>query len=375
MLKKLSILLAIVIMVAIGYSYKPETISVTVITADSGLVEQVINNSRAGSVKACKRSKLSMSMGGRVKELLVEQGDKVKQGQTLLTLWNDDQLAVLKQNQALLEAAELGQQEICLQSNYAANEAKRQTELDKQHLASQHNVEQALTTKESAAKACSQAKVMVKQASATVDMQLAIIEQTKLVAPFDGIVAEINGEVGEYVTPSPPGVPTPPAVDLINTDCLYVTVPIDEIDASQLQLDQKARVSLDAFNQQEFEATLVRISPYVKELERQARTVDVDLKFDHVPDNVQLLIGYSADASIIVKQHNSVLRIPTQYLAADNQISIVNPHGEVEIRQLDIGLQNWTWTEVTGGLNKGDLIITSSHTPKLQPGDQVVIVK
>lgn len=372
MIRKTLIIALVAIVAYVVYSAIPEPTVVNTTTVDRGSVQQVINNSRAGSVKACHRSKLSMSIGGRVDKLLVKQGDEVSKGQVLLTLWNDDQQAVLKQNQALLEAAELRQQEVCLQSDYAANEARRQTELDKQKLTTQHSVEQAITNKESSAMACSQAKVMVKQANAAVDMQRAILQQTQLVAPFDGIVAEINGEIGEYVTPSPPGVPTPPAVDLINTECLYVTIPIDEIDAANLKLGQQANVSLDAISNQTFEASLVRISPYVQEMERQARTVDVDLQFNRVPDDIQLLIGFSADASIIQSEKKDVIRIPTQYLNDKNRLFIVQQDNTLSLRAIETGLQNWTWTEITSGLSIGDKVVVGADYNALQAGDSVV---
>ena len=65
-------------------------------------------------------------------------------------------------------------------------------------------------------------------------------------APFDGIVAEFNGKGGEYLTPSPPGIQTLPAVDLIDDSCIYVNAPIDEVDAVRLKLGMSARITLDA---------------------------------------------------------------------------------------------------------------------------------
>ena len=75
----------------------------------------------------------------------------------------------------------------------------------------------------------------------------AALDKTRLTAPFGGTVAEINGELGEFVTPSPIGVPTPPAVDLIDTTSLYVSAPIDEVDAPDIRADMAAHISLDAF--------------------------------------------------------------------------------------------------------------------------------
>ena len=96
--------------------------------------------------------------------------------------------------------------------------------------------------------ACQAARDEAKVAQANLDINNVLLEETFLRAPFAGIVAEINGEIGEYVTPSPPGVATPPAVDLIDYSCLYVTAPIDEVDAGELHPGLPARVSLDALD-------------------------------------------------------------------------------------------------------------------------------
>ena len=367
MIKKLLVIGVSVTAVLYYLNMDTEDIIVEASLAHLGQVEQTINNSRAGSIKACQRSKLSMPIGGRVAELHVKQGDQVVAGQTLLKLWNDDQKALLKQRQAQLEATKLKQQEICFQYDYATSEANRQTALDKQKLTTQHNVDQALTQQKSTEASCEVAKVQVKQAEASVDMQQAILQQTVLTAPFAGVIAEINGEVGEFVTPSPPGVPTPPAVDLINTDCFYVTTPIDEIDASQLTLGQKAKVSLDAFVGRTFDARLIRIAPYVQELERQARTVDIDLELVQKPTDTHLLIGYSADAKIILSEKQQSLRIPTQAIMEDNMVFVVNQHNVIEQREIGVGIQNWTWTEITSGLSEGERVVTTLDLDTIEP--------
>ena len=66
------------------------------------------------------------------------------------------------------------------------------------------------------------------------------------------MIAKVNGELGEFVTPSPVGIPTPPTVDLIDGSCLYISAPIDEVDAPRVQAGLKARISLDAFPNQTF---------------------------------------------------------------------------------------------------------------------------
>ena len=71
-------------------------------------------------------------------------------------------------------------------------------------------------------------------------------------APFDGVVADISGELGEYATPSPPGILTLPAIDLIDDSCMFVSAPIDEVDAASIKVGQQGRITLDAIKGKTF---------------------------------------------------------------------------------------------------------------------------
>ena len=125
-------------------------------------------------------------------------------------------------------------------------------------------------------------------------------QRTVLVAPFDGTVAKIVGEVGEYSTPSPPGVAMPPAIDLIDESCLYVKAPMDEVDAPKIAVGQPVRITLDALPGRSFAGKVRRIAPYVTAVEKQARTVEIEVDFDDPQSAGRLLVGYSADVEVIL---------------------------------------------------------------------------
>ena len=69
---------------------RPEPISVTVTTVERGDVESTVANTRAGTVKACRRAGLSPAIGGQITQLPVKEGDRVAAGELLLSLWHDD---------------------------------------------------------------------------------------------------------------------------------------------------------------------------------------------------------------------------------------------------------------------------------------------
>jgi HlyD family secretion protein len=190
-------------------------------------------------------------------------------------------------------------------------------------------------------------------------------------APFGGIVADISGELGEYATPSPPGIPTLPAIDLIDDSCMFVSAPIDEVDASVVKVGQNSRITLDAIKGKQFPGKVKRIAPYVIDLEKQARTVEVEVAFSELPKEENLLVGYSADIEIVHKVRENVLRIPTQHLMEGKRVLLYKADGVLEERTVTTGLANWQYTEIVSGLQEGDQIVATLDRAGVKSGARV----
>lgn len=351
---------AILVTVFAWRQFNETTPQVWVAPVVKGTVEATVSNTRAGTIKACRRSKLSMATGGVVDQLLVKEGDEVTEGQLLLELWNADLRANVAQAKKTYSARQHQHQQACLLAEFNLREAERLKKLVTRQLTSEGAVDNAVTAAKTQQLACEVSRDQKGVAKAHLTLQQALLERTQLRAPFDGVIAQINGEVGEYVTPSPSGVATPPAVDLIDYSCLYVTAPIDEIDASQVRVGLPVLVTLDAFRGRELAGEVVRIAPYVTDIEKQARTVEVEVRLTDSPEDISLLVGYSADITVILERKDSVLRIPTEALLPGNQVWVMDKNSyRLALRTLDIGIGNWTHTEVVEGLGEDELVVRS----------------
>jgi HlyD family secretion protein len=336
--------------------------------AQTGRVETTVANTRAGSVSACLRAKLATPLGGRIQKLAVRKGDRVKQGQLLLELWNDDLLARERVSREQLDSASARVREACLLAENAVREAARTRQLRDKGFVSEDRVDRAESEAKARQAGCDSARAQAKEAEARIAASRADTARTVMRAPFAGIVAEVNGEVGEYLTPSPPGIPTLPAVDLIDDSCLYVTAPIDEVDAAQLRLGMSGRVTLDAYRGSHFPGKVRRIAPYVLALEKQARTVEVEVAFDSPGEVRHLLVGYSADIEVVVAARDAVLRIPTAALMPGNRVMVLSPEGLLQERRIEAGLANWEFTEIKSGLRQGERVVASLERAGVKAG-------
>lgn len=375
-LARLSIVLLVVAVLgaALWWFTRPKPIAVTVREADRGRVEASIANTRAGSVEACQRTKLSTIIGGRIEYLGVKEGDRVKKGQVLLKLWNDDQKAQQTLAAAQVELARRRVAEACTVAANAVREAERIAGLRKQNFVSVSKEDQARTDAEARSAACETAKADVRQAEARLAATHVEERRIVLVAPFDGTVAKIVGELGEYSTPSPPGVPTPPAIDLIDESCLYIKAPMDEVDAPRIAAGLPVRVRLDAFPKRNFEGRVRRVAPYVTAVEKQARTVDVEVDFAKPDEANGLLVGYSADVEIVLATKDDILRVPTAAIQEGGKVLVLNADGgRLEERPIKTGIANWEYTEVLEGLQAGDKIVTSLEREGVKAGARAAI--
>lgn len=361
-------------LVLFRYLTREQPIMVTVQTVDRGLVEATVSNTRAGTVTARNRANLTPAIGGQIATLNVRKSDQVKAGQVLLTLWNKDLEAEKRLAESEVAASEAMVREACLTAELAERQAQRQQELIKTKATSTSNLDEALSAARAKRAGCVAATARRSVSIARLEATKATLERTVLTAPFDGIVAEVNGEVGEYLTPSPPGIATLPAVDLINMETLYVAAPIDEIDAAQIRPGMAVRISLDAYPKQSFPGRVHSISPYVLEVAKQARTVEIEADFErqHLPPN--LLAGYSADVEIILNSRTEAVRIPSEALMADGSVYLIDKDSKrVKKETITAGLANWKFTEITSGLQAGQQVVTSIDRKGLKDGALVAI--
>ncbi len=364
----LALLVLGLIVLALWWTGRPQPVAVLVKAVDRGKVETSLSNTRAGTVEACQRTRLSTIIGGRIERLTVREGDRVKKGQLLLKLWDDDRQAQSRLALTQIDSARRHAAQACTVAANAEREARRQAELRQQGFVSSSREEAARTEAESQRAGCDAAQAEIRQAEARLAVTQVEQGRTVLYAPFDGTVAKIVGEVGEYSTPSPPGVPTPPAIDLIDASCLYVKAPMDEVDAPRIRPGQTARVTLDAYPKTAFPAKVRRVAPYVTTVEKQARTVEVEADFERPEGVGQLLVGFSADLEIVLETRESTLRIPTSALQEGGRVLVAGADGRLAERRVKAGIANWEFTEVLDGLQAGDRVVTSLEREGVKAG-------
>lgn len=349
------------------YFTRPKPLEVELAIIATGNVEASIVNTRAGTIKSCQRSNLAPITGGQIAKIWVKEGEHVKKGQILLELWSQDLLAQRDLAQRQLTMAQERRRETCILAENARRESVRTQQLVEQGFVSSQRADDANANARSRQASCEATISDIKRAEAQIRVAQAGIDRTIITAPFSGVIGHISGELGEFTTPSPPGIPTPPTIDLIDDSCLYVTAPMDEVDAPKIKVGQEARIKLDAIPEKVFPGRIRRIAPYVTEIEKQARTVDIEVDFQQIPSDA-LLVGYSADVEVILERKDDVLRIPTQAIRQNNKVWVVDANNRLAEQQLETGLSNWSFTEVRSGLKAGDQVLISFDQDNIKAG-------
>ena len=160
LIKCVLVLLVLALIFAVIYwqATKPRPISVAVAVAESGIVENTVANTRAGTIEACRRAGLSPSIGGLISVLNVRKGDPVRKGDLLLSLWNKDLMAEIELSKAEAESAKANARATCLTSEVAQREANRLLKLKKSGAVSEETVDRAVTDASARRASCEAAK-------------------------------------------------------------------------------------------------------------------------------------------------------------------------------------------------------------------------
>ncbi len=347
--------------------FRGSGLEVKVARVETGSVEEIITNTRAGTVKAHHRAKLSPQLGGLVTALPHRKGSRVAAGDLLLQLDDSVQQAQLRLAEKQVRTAEARTQEACLAADLAEKELARGLALARDGVLSPQNLDALQSSRDRAAATCQALHATLDEARAQVRLANAQLALTQIRAPFSGVVAECSGEVGEWITPSPPGIPIPAVLDLLDPASLYISAPIDEVDSQRVKVGQPARIAIDSRPGEKLAGRLDRVAPFVLDVQEQNRTVEIEVVLEDPRLAQGFLPGTSSDVEVILARRDGVLRVPTSAIAEGGKVLALESGRLVE-RTVRIGLRNWQFTEILSGLAPGERVVTARDSPEIRPG-------
>ena len=352
--------------------FAPAVVPVNVFRAEKGRVEQSVTNSKAGTIKSRRRATLSSEIGGRVIELPARKGARVRRGDLLMRVFDGDYRAQVGVAESALAAARATRAETCRTAELAEKQLARNRALARDALVSTDVLDQFQSQRDAAVAGCEAAAARIQEAEASLQVARVNLAKTELRAPFDGVVADVATELGEWITPSPPGIPIPAVIVLLETDSNYISAPMDEVDVGKVRVGQPVRVTLDAYPSRSFAGRVTRVAPYVQDVQEQNRTFEIEAELDDRPFAEALLPGTSADVEVILAARDGVLRIPSYALLEGNRV-LVWRAGRLEARKIETGLQNWQYAEVRKGLEAGDPVVVSLDRAEVKEGARAKI--
>ena len=335
-----------------------------------------------GKVRPARQANLSLRVGGKVVEVKAQPGDRVEAGQVLLTVTADQlerdvqqaQLDLQSRRQRLdqaragaspaeIEAAQAAVREATVAREVAqaryddrAKEPDASTSQEAAQLeAAKAAYQRARATLEHALTGASPEEIAgletaVKQAELALKAAQDRRADAQLVAPFAGVVLEVNTRVEENVGS------LQPIVLLADLSQMLIEVEVEEVDAPTVQAGQSAEIRLDAFPGTTLQGTVSRVAPAAS---TQRGAVSYTAVIDLAPTSLALKPGLSATAKIATKTKTGVLLVPSravQPVGRQKIVKVVRGGRTVET-EVTTGLTDKQMVEIVDGLREGDLVV------------------
>ena len=378
----------------------PAPVPVTVASVQVRAVQRRV--SVVGTLHGFERITITPKVEGRIQVMHFDVGDRIRPGETLADLDPTDyQLAVDEAQQALnheLSRLDLKQsppadfdveqlpavESAKLLLTNAQQKFERQKTLLSQNASSGQAYEQAETDMKVADAVLRLARVNARTTLAAIkhrESLLTLARQklsetkvkaptlvsptTRSVVPGEFVVAKRMASVGEMVR----AFPSTPIFELVMDDVLKLHVMIPERYMSQVKMGLDVEVSVDAYPNEVFPGKVMRMNPTV---DPQSRSFDVEA---HVlnPDH-RLRHGGFAKAEVVVGTADEALTVPLEAVtrfAGVSKVFKVRDDAAQEV-EITIGTQGPGWVESLGGLQAGDLVVTSGQS-RLANGTRVTV--
>jgi len=379
------LVLAGAVKVALAYQTSKPIPPEKIVTAERGTIARSVV--ARGKIEPLTKVEVKSKANGIIKELMVDVGEPVREGQVLAELDKEDLQAQVREakarrdaEEANLQAAEAAEAKARIQAanpelEFARRDYERAKGLFASKIASAQQLDDAErvyamarnrqelleATVRSAAAELEQAKARVAAAKAALDRAEETLKYATIRAPISGIVLTRPTEVGDAVSSI---LNLGSAATLIMTlgdvSSVYIKGEVDEADIGKAECGQHVRTKVESFPTESFEGVVKRIAPMGKEL-NNVTTFEVRVTIQN-PQG-KLRVNMTANAEIVLEERKDVLLVPETALVydKDHQVfaQLLDPAAKEGWRKVPLkaGISNGQRTQVLEGLNAGDKLV------------------
>jgi len=300
-----------------------------------------------GTLQAVQEVTVKSEIGASVQKVHFRDGQRVQEGELLVSL---DAAKLQKR----LQARKAGLREAEARMENAKRTYKRQQSLYDRGLGSEEARDEALT-------AYTAARAQVERLESEIEEIEENLLDTRIRAPFGGILGESMVESGDVVKAGSPLVP------LTRNDDLEVAFTVSEKHLSQVTRGQKVSLSLPGFPDRTFNGEISFLNPVIAQGTRSLR-----IKATVENDKARLLPGGFASVRLTVDHRENATVIPEEALIPTRKgyMVFIVRNGKAQARNVQIGLRKPGIVEIREGVEPGASVITTGHI-SVQDGDRI----
>ena len=355
----------------------------------------------SGNIRARRTVDISSDVSARVSQLLIEEGDDVVAGQTLLRLEPDQYQAAFSRAEAQLaqSQAQEGQQRANLTQATRDQDRLVQLRARDSILVSRQQLDDARTRVEVQTQLLEAARYGVSQAQAGVDEAEDRLSKTIFSAPMPGKVTRLNVEEGETVIIGTMNNPGSLVLTISDLSLIEVVVQVDETEVSMISLGDRASIRIDAFPDQEFSGQVTEIgnsaiTPPSQQQGNQQAAIDFEVVLTLDETDVPLRPDLSATADIIVESRADAVSVPIIALTVRDVAEVSDSvsqsgsddddvegvflvqDGLVYFQRVQAGIAGQEYFEVLSGLSTGDVVVSGPYQRirELRNGDAISVI-
>src|ERR1700676_1216881 len=330
----------------------------------------------AGEFKPFQDVDVHAKVAGYIRQIYVDVGDHVKEGQTLAVLEVPELAAQFAGAETSVRAGEeqmrkaQGDLQRAKSSHSAAHSAYvrlKQAADSRAGLVAQQEVDDAqakdLETEGQTASAeaeLASAKQQLEVSQANHKQFSAMSNYTRIVAPFAGVITNRYADTGALIAAgTSSSTQAIPVVRLAQTSKLRLVLPIPESVAAQIHLGDPVKVRVQALNQD----IVGKVSRFADSLDRQTRTMETEIDFDNRDGH--LIPGMYAESQISLHAKRDALTIPLEAVAHNGDettVLAVNTQNIIEVRQVKLGMEDSARVEVLSGLADQDRVVIGNRS-------------